>query len=106
MQSEAGVRWSEPTRAQYSKATKTKMEAAIVSAVNELEHILSLKDEQTIALKAFLEKKDVFAVLPTGYGKSVIFQLAPLLFTTSLTVQVCYVADCAALIGCWSKSNQ
>ena len=78
MQSEAGVRWSEPTRAQYSKANTTKMDAAIVSAVNELEHILSLKDEQTIALKAFLEEKHVSAVLPTGYGESLTFQLAPL----------------------------
>jgi ATP-dependent DNA helicase RecQ len=34
--------------------------------------------EQKMALKAFLCKKDVFAVLPTGYGKSLIYQFAPL----------------------------
>ena len=54
------------------------MDAAIATVVNDLENISSLKDEQTIALKAFVEKKDVFAVLPTGFGKSLIYQIAPL----------------------------
>uniref|UniRef100_A0A8C6V406 DNA 3'-5' helicase n=1 Tax=Neogobius melanostomus TaxID=47308 RepID=A0A8C6V406_9GOBI len=30
------------------------------------------------ALEAFLSKEDVFALLPTGFGKSLIYQLAPL----------------------------
>ena len=54
------------------------MDAAIADVLNELEHISCLKEEQTVALKAFLQKKDVFALLPTGFGKSLIFQLAPL----------------------------
>ena len=33
-----------------------------------------LKPEQDQAVKAILAKKDVLAVLPTGFGKSVIFQ--------------------------------
>ncbi len=37
----------------------------------------SLKEEQRTALKAFLDRKDVFALLPTGFGKSLIYQLAP-----------------------------
>ena len=43
------------------------MDATIFSVVNELEHtgISSLKDEQAIALKAFLEEKHVSEVLPT-----------------------------------------
>ena len=53
-------------------------DAAIASVVSDLENISSLKEEQTTALKAFLNKKDVFAVLPTGYGKSLIYQIAPL----------------------------
>ena len=55
-------------------ATTTKMDAAIVSVVKELEHtgISSLKDEQTIALKAFLEEKHVSGVnrTPRINGKS------------------------------------
>ena len=102
MQSEAGVRWSEPTRAQYSKANTTKMDAAIVSAVNELEHILSLKDEQTIALKAFLEEKHVSAVLPTGYGEfnfptrsDVVYNFATGASYASCVAAASYVAGCA-----------
>ena len=54
------------------------MDAAIKSVLDGLENISSLKEEQAIALKAFVEKEDVFAVLPTGFGKSLIYQLAPL----------------------------
>ena len=34
----------------------------------------SLKPEQKIAVDALLAGKDVFAVLPTGFGKSFIYQ--------------------------------
>ena len=54
------------------------MDASIEAVLNDLENISFLKDEQSVALKAFVEKKDVFAVLPTGFGKSLIYQLAPL----------------------------
>ena len=54
------------------------MDAAIAAVLRELQSISFLKHEQTIALKAFVEKKDVFAVLPTGFVKSLIYQLAPL----------------------------
>jgi len=33
-----------------------------------------LRQEQVIAVKTLLSNRDVFAVLPTGYGKSLIFQ--------------------------------
>ena len=35
----------------------------------------SLKEEQRIAIESLLQRKDVLAVLPTGFGKSLIFQL-------------------------------
>ena len=35
---------------------------------------LVLKDKQEEALKSLLDGKDVFAVLPTGFGKSLIYQ--------------------------------
>ena len=34
-----------------------------------------LKPEQEIAVKSLLDGKDVLAVLPTGYGKSLIYQM-------------------------------
>lgn len=41
----------------------------------KLNFILKLKAEQRLALNCFPDGIDVFAVLPTGYGKSLIFQL-------------------------------
>ena len=39
---------------------------------------LELKQEQLEAIKAIcVDKKDVLAVLPTGFGKSLIYQILP-----------------------------
>jgi ATP-dependent DNA helicase RecQ len=37
-------------------------------------HCIQLKEEQDKAVRDLLKGKDVFAVLPTGYGKSLIYQ--------------------------------
>ena len=42
---------------------------------NNLKFTLQLKPEQRNAVDYLLKKEDVLAVLPTGYGKSLIFQL-------------------------------
>lgn len=39
-----------------------------------------LKQEQKLALKAFVGERDVFVALPTGYGKSLCYALLPLIF--------------------------
>ena len=40
-----------------------------------------LKCKQSMCLLALLHQQDTCAILPTGYGKSVIFELAPLLLS-------------------------
>jgi ATP-dependent DNA helicase RecQ len=40
-------------------------------------HVRHLKSGQKACIKAVSERKDVLAVLPTGYGKSLIFQILP-----------------------------
>ena len=52
-------------------------ETAFVATIKELDLAFPLIEEQKTALKAFLCKNDVFAVLPTGYGKSLIYRIAP-----------------------------
>lgn len=45
----------------------------------ELKMPLDLKPPQKEALKSFYDKKDTFVCLPTGFGKSLIYQLTPFL---------------------------
>ena len=61
-----------------ASADETSVSVAIEQVLSELQSISSLKEEQNTALEAFLRGKDVFALLPTGFGKSLIYQLAPL----------------------------
>ena len=42
--------------------------------------IASLKLKQEEAILSFLDGKDTFVSLPTGYGKSLIYALLPLIF--------------------------
>ena len=51
---------------------------AIRSVVGSLPKINQLNPEQEQALQSFVGGRDVVALLPTGFGKSLIFQLAPL----------------------------
>uniref|UniRef100_A0A8W8KTZ8 DEAD/DEAH-box helicase domain-containing protein n=1 Tax=Magallana gigas TaxID=29159 RepID=A0A8W8KTZ8_MAGGI len=46
-----------------------------------------LKDKQIQTLKSLYEGHDTMAVLPTGFGKSIIFQLLPFLFQRKLGQQ-------------------
>ena len=52
-------------------------------AVEEVVRFMSLKplkQKQREALKAFTSGHDTFVVLPTRYGKSIVFGVLPLLF--------------------------
>ena len=50
-------------------------EDAFASEVNLFPRIDFLKDKQKELIEALLEKKDVLGLLPTGFGKSLIYQL-------------------------------
>lgn len=51
----------------------------IDESVREL-GLKSLKEKQEEAVKSFLSNKDTFVALPTGYGKSIIYAVLPLVF--------------------------
>ncbi|XP_066285714.1 putative ATP-dependent DNA helicase Q1 [Branchiostoma lanceolatum] len=58
----------------------SRVDSAIASVLEDLDGITSLKPEQVDALKAFVNGRDVLALLPTGFGKSLIYQIAPLVW--------------------------
>jgi superfamily II DNA helicase RecQ len=49
-----------------------------VEDVKSLFSVSTLKQEQEEALFNFVSKRDVFVNLPTGFGKSLIYQMAPM----------------------------
>ena len=48
--------------------------------VMERMDLQELKPKQIESIETFVSGKDTFVSLPTGYGKSVIFAILPLLF--------------------------
>ena len=52
--------------------------------LNTLEQLgmpnISLKDEQTCSIREAFSRKDVFVFLPTGFGKSLCYQVLPFMF--------------------------
>ena len=54
----------------------SKMEAALETATRKLQ-IPSLKPKQLEVFSALYNFKDCIAILPTGYGKSLLYQLLP-----------------------------
>ena len=50
------------------------------SVLEDIDSTFILKEEQRNAIKVFVDRKDVFAVLPTGSGKSLMYQLVPMVY--------------------------
>ena len=47
------------------------VESAVYKEINKL-GFSSLKPQQMMAINAFIDRRDVFVVLPTGFGKTVL----------------------------------
>ena len=66
---------------------------------------ISLREQQVNVIRVIVEKRrDVLAVLPTGFGKSLIFQLLPFVFNSWLEVSDCHFG-CIALERAHAGSN-
>ena len=67
----------DPTSAMYASEIYVSYIYAFTAVRNQFE-IDTLFPEQELAIKTFMEKDNVFINLPTGYGKSLIYQCMPL----------------------------
>merc|ERR1739844_2383 len=57
------------------------MESAIKFALEKLQKDVELKKEQRKTVELLVkDRKDVLAILPTGFGKSLIFHILPFVF--------------------------
>ena len=72
-------------------------EEAIERALESFPNIDCLRDEQKKCIAALLQKKDVLGLLPTGFGKSLIFQLYPRIFELVNGRKNCHVVIVSAL---------
>ena len=64
--------------------TSEDIKEAIFESLKYFPHVQNLKPEQRLIVEHVLRKKDVFAALPTGFGKSLTFQILPSVFKVLL----------------------
>ena len=56
---------------------ETEFDAVLENCLRDFPQVKVLRKEQKACLLNLARGKDVFAILPTGFGKSLIFQLFP-----------------------------
>jgi ATP-dependent DNA helicase RecQ len=67
-----------PTGAEPEAATGTAADAGLRRIASENLGLPHLRDGQLAGMRALVQGRDVLAVMPTGYGKSAIYQVAAL----------------------------
>ena len=78
----------------------------INNALKDFPYVECLHEEQKVCMKNMVNGKDVFAILPTGFGKSLIFQLFPRVMSLMnvidgavLMSMVIQLSTCIALVA-------
>ena len=64
--------------------TSEDIKEAIFESLKYFPDVENLKPEQRLIVEHVVRKKDVFAALPTGFGKSLTFQILPSVFKVLL----------------------
>ena len=70
----------------------------IVEAKAHIGFSKALHEEQHVCLEAVMSRKDVLAVLPTGFGKSLIYQLVPFVISLQRGVPLTATKNCVLVI--------
>ena len=67
--------------------------------LQDFPNIQALRKEQQLCLVNLARGKDVFAILPTGFGKSLIFQLFPRLAKAAMKSEMCSIVVVSPLVS-------
>ena len=75
---------TEPTVSKQNMAAKVPvkedrartLDDALLRVVSNFENVHDLSKQQSAAIKSFVSRNDTFVSLPTGHGKSLVYQLA------------------------------
>ena len=69
-------------------------------------NIQALRREQHLCLVNLACEKDVFAILPAGFGKSLIFQLSPRLPKAAIKSEMCSIMVVSPLVSVMRQLKQ
>ena len=64
-----------------NKSNKQYFERALSKSLTKFGHTTLKEQQKSCIRKLVVDSQDVFAVLPTGFGKSLIYQVLPTLFS-------------------------
>jgi len=76
--------------------TDVEFKVALCNSLQHFHHISGLKHEQKLCLETVAQKRNVFGILLTGFGKSLIFQLLPCLLKDLWKTTKCLCLSCDA----------
>ena len=69
------------------------------NCLQDFPNIQVLRKEQQLCLVNLVCGKDIFPILPTGFGKSLIFQLFPRLAKAAMKSEMCSIMDVSPLVS-------
>ena len=86
-----------------SESLERALKESISNVLERFDGVEKLSDEQTSGVFNFIQRKDVLAVLPTGSGKSLLFQPIPgfCLRLNQMAMEYCnYPKSAIAIVVC------
>ena len=78
---------------------EAELTSILDNCLQDFPNIRALRKEQQICLVNLARGKDVFAILPTGFGKSLIFQLFPRLAKAAIKSQMSLIVVVSPLVS-------
>ena len=78
---------------------ETESISILNDCLRDFPNIQALRKEQQVCLVNLARGKDVFAILPTGLGKSLIFQLFPRIAKAAMKSEMCSIVVVSLLVS-------